>query len=359
MYYGLRTNLPKEIMGYPDFPIEECDVSYVTSETIKQFLNDYANKFNLLKYIKFLHSVIRVIPFKAGWQVLISSLTDKSVHKYFFDNIMICTGHYHTPSYPIYVGAELFTGLQLHSHDFRRPEMFKGQKVLIVGAGPSGMDLCHKISKHAESVTLSHHIVDQPKTKFLGNVNQKPDIKKLDKNGAYFVDDSYDNFNIIFYCTGYKYSFPFLSIDCGIYVDENYVNNLYKHCINIQYPTMSFIGIPFYVCASQMMDIQSRFVLKYMTGEKLLPTVTDMLVDMEKEMQSRWKKGYKKRQAHLLGYQQMEYFTDLAETAEVTNIKEVMAKLHNESSERFLDDLLHFREDKFKLIDDFTFIKYN
>lgn len=55
---------------------------------------------------------------------------------------------------------------------------------------------------------------------------------------------------------GYKYTFPFMSIDCGLTVDDNYVQPLYKHCININRPTMAIIGLPYYVCASQMFDLQ-------------------------------------------------------------------------------------------------------
>lgn len=47
-----------------------------------------------------------------------------------------------------------------------------------------------------------------------------------------------------------------MSIDCGLSVDDNYVQPLYKHCININRPTMALIGLPYYVCASQMFDLQ-------------------------------------------------------------------------------------------------------
>lgn len=57
---------------------------------------------------------------------------------------------------------------------------------------------------------------------------------------------------------GYKYTFPFMSIDCGLTVDDNYVQPLYKHCININRPTMALIGLPYYVCASQMFDLQVK-----------------------------------------------------------------------------------------------------
>lgn len=133
--------------------------------------------------------------------------------------------------------------------------------VLVIGAGPSGMDLANEMSKVAKRVTLSHHQNPGPKTIFRPNVDMRPDVKRLTENGVEFVDGTEQIYSVIMYCTGYKYTFPFLSVDCGISVDENYVKPLYKHCININHPTMALIGVPFYVCASQMFDLQVQYLL--------------------------------------------------------------------------------------------------
>jgi len=61
----------------------------------------------------------------------------------------------------------------------------------------------------------------------------------------------------LFFCIlGYVYTFPFLHKDCGVTCIENYVWPLFKHTININNPTMCFIGLPFYVCANAMFDLQ-------------------------------------------------------------------------------------------------------
>lgn len=176
---------------------------------------------------------------------------------------------------------------------------------MVIGAGPSGMDLAYEISKYAHSVTLSHHQIPEPKTKFPENVDMQPDVKCLTESGATFADGTVKNYSVIFYCTGYKYTFPFLSIDCGITVEDNYVQPLYKHCININNPTMALIGLPFYVCASQMFDLQVRFVMKYLSGQIPWPTKEYMIKDTEQEMAKRWSRGYKKRQAHMMGTDQV------------------------------------------------------
>lgn len=88
-----------------------------------------------------------------------------------------------------------------------------------------------------------------------------------------------------------------------------------------------------------------------------MPTKEEMIRNTEENMQMRWNRGYKKRQAHMMGSDQNKYYDDLASTAQIDNLKPVMTKLHNESSQRFLDDLVNFRKDIFRIIDDETFVK--
>ncbi|EDW01918.1 GH20181 [Drosophila grimshawi] len=301
MYENLRTNLPKEVMGFPDFEIGADRKSYLPSEDICAFLNQYADHFELRKFIQFNTYVIRVVRKKLKWQVIVKNLLINTVRICYFDNIMIANGHYHTPNYSQIKNANLFRGEYLHSHDYRNSEIFQGKCVLVIGGGPSALDLSNIISKSAKNVTLSHHLEGISKSIFFENVQTKPDVKELDENGAYFVDGSYTKFDTIFFCTGYKYAFPFLSVTSGIYVEENYVQMLYKQCINIRNPTMALIGLPFYVCAAQMMDLQARFVLSYFCGTNQLLTQKEMFEDTLESMEKKWQMGYKRRQAHMLG----------------------------------------------------------
>ena len=44
----------------------------------------------------------------------------------------------------------------MHSHDYRHPEVFTGKHLVILGAGPSGVDICLNVANCAEKVYLSH-----------------------------------------------------------------------------------------------------------------------------------------------------------------------------------------------------------
>lgn len=56
--------------------------------------------------------------------------------------------------------------------------------------------------------------------------------------------------------SGYQYSFPFLKNDTGISVKDNYVHPLYKQILNIRFPSMAFIGIPYVAAHNPMYDLQ-------------------------------------------------------------------------------------------------------
>ena len=57
------------------------------------------------------------------------------------------TGTWESPYIPEYPGADRFRGRQLHTRDYRRPEEFAGQHVLMVGGGISAIQLLDEISR--------------------------------------------------------------------------------------------------------------------------------------------------------------------------------------------------------------------
>lgn len=199
--------------------------------------------------------------------------------------------------------------------------------------------------------------------KLPNNVVVKPDIARFTPNGAIFVDDSNSDgqeykYTAIVYCTGYKHSFPFLSTDCDITIEENLIFPLYKHCLNINRPTLGFIGLPTAVCNNQVFDFQTRFCLKFMTKQLILPERDEMMKDCESDLEKRWKRGLTKRKAHFMGFDvQEKYFEELANIAELERVKPVIIKIFNKSIHNLFTNLNDFRTKKFKVLDDETFIE--
>ncbi|CAH1101681.1 unnamed protein product [Psylliodes chrysocephalus] len=361
MYQDLRTNIAKEAMGFPDFPVPSQEKSYLTHEEVLSFLNQYADYFKLRQHIKFNCMVTDIRPTEGNkWQLTYVFKPNKKSTTNIYDAVMICNGHYSDPVIPEVTNLQKFSGEILHSHSFRSPVPFADKRILTIGAGPSGLDVTLHLSKCAKQVYFSHHSTQAAKTIFPSNVQHKPDVKGiLNEKTIEFVDGSSCDIDVILFCTGYRYNFPFLHESCGIIVDNNYVQPLYKHMIHMEKPTMCFIGIPFHVCTFQMFDLQARFFCNYLSGSMLLPSTEEMRKQTETEMENRWADGLTKTKAHFMGEYQENYYNDLAKDANTDSILPVYIKLTNISIDNLYSDLINFRENKYKIVDEENFVKVN
>lgn len=261
MYRNLHTNLPKEVMGFQDFPFTGFERSYVTPHEVMEFLERFTEHFGLREKIKFEHLVTKVEPIDQGkWSVTTKDLVKDENTTEIYDAVFVCNGHYSTPNMPKHQGIDNFKGRVMHSHDYRYPEPFKDQRVLVIGAGPSGIDITRDVSTTARFVGFSHHLPAKLENVYDENVKQVPDVAQILEDGkVHFTDGDVLEFDTIIYCTGYKYVYPFLSPECQIKVEDNHVTELYKHMININHPTMYLIGIPFTTLIVPLLDLQVIF----------------------------------------------------------------------------------------------------
>ncbi|XP_031632720.1 dimethylaniline monooxygenase [N-oxide-forming] 3-like [Contarinia nasturtii] len=357
MYQGLRTNVPFHPMEFPDFPFPPDTPSYPTQQMIFEYLQSYARHFNVLDRIKFHHRVqkVELLPspgLKADkWQVTARNYPDGKDEVGKFDSVFVCSSVYNSPRYPKIEGIDLFQGKKMHSHDYRNPEPFKGKSCLIIGGGSSGSDIVIFISKTAARVTFSQN----PRTNesdelrktresvYGPRVTHKGNVERITTDGAIFKDKSQQTFDVIIFATGYGYEYPFLGSDSGIKVEDNYVSPLYKQVLNIEHPTMAFIGVPVDAAHNQMYDLQARFALKFISGKKKMPTKKAMEKDLEKQMKELQKKGVPKHKTHHLGLEYKNYFDDLASTAGIANVPKVYADILKDGLVQKSEDPAEFR----------------
>lgn len=360
MYESLRTNIPKEIMEFPNFAYKTPDASYIAPERVLEYLKSYAEAFDLEKHIKFENQVVRVCPgVDKSWEFIVLNLVTNTYQTYVFQTVFVCNG-FSFPSIPKFPGQDTFKGKQTHAHNYRNARSFVKDRVLVIGGGPSGNDLTVEIGKVAEKVFWSNHIFETYGRKIVmklpESVIEKRDVLRFTENGAEFVDGSFEEFSTIVFCTGYEFRFPFLSIDSGLSCHDNYVYPLYKHCININRPSLAIIGLPFFAIGTPLLDLQVRFCLEFMTGRKQLPSREEMLRETEAESNERWKTLPKKK-AHFLGLERHEkYYEDLSKAAEIEPVQPVIAKIFKKSVENIFTNYAKFRDFNFKIIDDENFV---
>lgn len=87
-----------------------------------------------------------------SFQVLIESNSETITR--FYDVVFVCNGHFFEPLNPYQ--NSYFKGKLIHSHDYRRAEHYTGKNVVIVGAGPSGIDITLQIAQTANHVNLEN-----------------------------------------------------------------------------------------------------------------------------------------------------------------------------------------------------------
>ncbi|KAK6120557.1 hypothetical protein DH2020_045688 [Rehmannia glutinosa] len=161
LYHSLRTNIPRQLMGFWDYPFSTRKNSdprtFPGHEEVLVFLNEFAWEFGLNELIRFGSEVFRVERVDSendGWVVESRRNGLSSIEV--FDAIVVCTGH-HTQTrladFP--EGFGKWTGKQMHSHNYRVPEPFQDKIVVVIGDGPSAKDISLEISEVAKEVHLS------------------------------------------------------------------------------------------------------------------------------------------------------------------------------------------------------------
>jgi hypothetical protein len=128
---------------YPDYPGHRHLAAYFQS---------YARRFELYPHIRFQTTVERCEPCGDGrWRVTSTRAGERTTEA--FDWLLVANGHHWKPRMPSYPGE--FSGRLLHSHDFKRAEPFRGQRVLVIGGGNSACDVAVETSRVAARVDLS------------------------------------------------------------------------------------------------------------------------------------------------------------------------------------------------------------
>ncbi len=69
--------------------------------------------------------------------------------------VISATGTWRAPHVPDIPGRDVFEGGQLHTVDYRRPEEFTGQRVVVVGGGNSAAQILAELSRVAETTWVT------------------------------------------------------------------------------------------------------------------------------------------------------------------------------------------------------------
>ncbi|KAB2609933.1 indole-3-pyruvate monooxygenase YUCCA2-like [Pyrus ussuriensis x Pyrus communis] len=163
-YDRLRLHLPKQfceliLMPFPsDFP------TYPTKQQFVGYLNAYAENFDLKPAFNTTVVSARYDNRYGLWFVKTLGLKNEET-EYVCQWLIVATGENAEEVVPKFEGVSEFGGPIVHTGSYKSGELFRGKKVLVVGCGNSGMevclDLCNYNARPSLVVKDSVHILPQ------------------------------------------------------------------------------------------------------------------------------------------------------------------------------------------------------
>ncbi len=157
VYDSTRMISSKRFTQYPDHPMPRDFPDYPHHAQVLDYLRSYAQRFDLLRRTLYQTSVTRIEPVDAGqaWDITYRRGPEPhaSSHTQRYGWVVIANGHNWSPRWPDIPGA--FAGQLLHSASYKSPDVLRGRRVLILGAGNTGCDLAVEAAHHARFAAIS------------------------------------------------------------------------------------------------------------------------------------------------------------------------------------------------------------
>ncbi|GAA0175438.1 oxygenase [Lithospermum erythrorhizon] len=344
LYSSLRTNLPREVMGFRDYPFVSTrkpgrdDRRFPGHVEVLEYLREFSCEFGVDGLVRFGTEVCHVGRDDDGkW--LVKSRTRGDDDEEVFDAVVVCNGHYTEPRIADIPGIHSWPGKQIHSHNYRSPEAFQGQVVVLIGSANSADDISREISNVAKEVHIASRSVDNgfvQKISSHDNLWLRSMIKSVHDDGAVTFEDGGTIYaDVILYCTGYKYHFPFLDTNEIVTVDDNRVGPLYKHVFPpMLAPWLSFVGLPWKVIPFPLCELQSKWIASVLSGQVSLPSADDMMADVEAFYSSMEASSVPKRYTHNMSDYQFDYDDWLAEQCGCSLTEEWRKEMYSLTSKR-------------------------
>ncbi|KAL2936890.1 putative flavin-containing monooxygenase 2 [Bienertia sinuspersici] len=173
-----KLQTPKPLYQFSDFPWpSSVETAFPTQNQVFDYLQSYANHFDLTKHIRFNTKVVSIKyegpsyeeiqswdlwggngdPFgkKGKWSITTQNLFNQSIQME-IDFVILCLGRFsdvpNMPEYPKGKGPEVFEGKVMHSMDYSAMDyesarnLVKGKHVTIVGFQKSALDIAMESS---------------------------------------------------------------------------------------------------------------------------------------------------------------------------------------------------------------------
>ncbi|WCJ38179.1 Flavin-binding monooxygenase family protein [Euphorbia peplus] len=164
-YDRLKLHLPKQFCQLPKLPFPEDFPEYPTKKQFVDYLESYAKHFEINPNFNECVQSARYDETSGLWRVKTVSTcgSARTEVEYICRWLVVATGENAECVMPEIEGLNEFTGEVIHASAYKSGEKYKGQKVLVVGCGNSGMevslDLCNHNASPSMVVRSSVHVL--------------------------------------------------------------------------------------------------------------------------------------------------------------------------------------------------------
>jgi cation diffusion facilitator CzcD-associated flavoprotein CzcO len=350
-YSSLHLNTSKGRTEFADYPMPAEWEDYPAATKVAQYLADYADTFGVTEHVRFNTTVERVEKVhdpETGTQMWEIESVDEvgATHIDHYDAVIVSNGHNWDPKWPSPQYPGTFTGAQMHAHDYRTSEVFRGKRVLVVGMGNSAMDIAVDASYVAEVVLLSSRSGSWIVPKYLfgrpadatngllsvlpwrlrqaiaqrmltlavgtpqsyglpapsqglfqnhptisdtilhrithGEVRPVTGIERFDGERVILTDGRIEDVDIIVWATGYRVTIPFLSED---HLGEDAETMpLYKRVVHLDDESLMFTGLMQSTGAAlPVVEAQAKLAAAHISGRYALPSPAEQQRTVDQE----------------------------------------------------------------------------
>nr|XP_023886234.1 flavin-containing monooxygenase FMO GS-OX-like 4 isoform X2 [Quercus suber] len=170
LYDSLRTNIPREAMGFRDYPFIPKDDPdrdprrFPGHREVLKYLQDFTNEFRIDELVRFETEVVRVrfMEEEEKWKIKSKerSGTEMGLElDEIFDAVVVCNGHFTEPRVAYIPGINEWPGKQMHSHNYRDSEPFRDQVVVLIGNSVSALDISWEVAGVAKEIHIAARTV--------------------------------------------------------------------------------------------------------------------------------------------------------------------------------------------------------
>jgi indole-3-pyruvate monooxygenase len=146
-YDRLCLHLPKQFCELPGMPFPASYPVYPTKQQFVSYLQSYAAAFHVQPRFRQSVDSARFDHAAGLWRVRASDLCDNTT-EYIGRWLVVATGENAERILPEFAGAGSFKGPVTHVSEYKSGEPYRGARVLVVGCGNSGMEVCLDLCDH-------------------------------------------------------------------------------------------------------------------------------------------------------------------------------------------------------------------